>query len=371
MSIFSKLFDALTGDGGEEKQQTADRPCANCPSTCAIAGDACEVCAPYKKKLIDAVYYVDHLEEFRARYEVTGLAGESGTVTCPYCGGKSENHQVCEYCGSRLTEDTETAGKIKVEKASDIPNPIMEAQDIIFERYNTVIRKYAQNSSGSGGTGTGTDGSTLGSTLGDILSGLFGEEESSESESALGAKMSEEEIREAASLYGVSLGDYLTGLDNGKYLTLAGRKAAQQLGTSGQTDYTDYSPASAGVPGLAGIGTLASALLSGRGKLQGRPERRPPREPERRPDRRPGGAQDSRDARRPADAQFSGDGRRPVGPGRQQEDRSRTDRSRDHRSQTDRFQSGGSRDGRPGQSRDGGRMDRGDRGPGSMPGRNR
>ena len=101
--------------------------------------DAFSLCERLEEKLIDAVYYVDHLDEFNAQYEVVGLTGASSAITCPYCGAQTQNHQVCEYCGSKLSEDS---GKIKVASASDIPNPIMQAQDIIFERYETVIKQY-------------------------------------------------------------------------------------------------------------------------------------------------------------------------------------------------------------------------------------
>ena len=99
MSILSELFGSLFGDGEQQSSAVplATHPCSNCPSDCAIAGEACEICAPYKKRLIDAIYYVDHLDEFRAQYEVTGLGGTTGAITCPFCGAPTENHYVCEY----------------------------------------------------------------------------------------------------------------------------------------------------------------------------------------------------------------------------------------------------------------------------------
>ena len=95
---------------------------------------------------------------------------------------------------------------------------------------------------------------------------MSGEDSGSEGENPLGAKMSETEIKEAAALYGISVSTYLTGLDNGKYLTLAGKKAL---------DSGSYSNASATVvPGIAGIGALAGALLGGKQQAH-----RPPRPP--------------------------------------------------------------------------------------------
>lgn len=244
MSILSDLFGGIFDADGDNTQTSASgtHPCANCPSDCTIAGAACDVCSPYKKKLIDAVYYIDHLDEFKAQYEVTGLTGAASAITCPYCGAQTQNHMVCEYCGSKLSEES---GKIKVSSASEIPNPIMQAQDIIFERYETVIKQYASLSQNSDNKGI----------LEEILSAITGDDD--DNANALGAKMSEAEIREAASLYGVSVSDYLTGLDNGKYLTLAGRKAAASSGL-GDT----IAPAATGITGLAGIGLFANQLLN-------------------------------------------------------------------------------------------------------------
>lgn len=245
MSLLSRLFGSLSGK--DDTSTVTQRPCANCPSDCAIAGEACTVCEPYKRKLIDTLYYVDHLEEFLAKYEVADLAGEQ-VVNCPYCGARSSNPLVCEYCGSRLSDGT---GKIRVQKASDIPNPIMQAQDIIFERADCVIKQYTKSDSSSQGI------------LSELLAAVSGEDSDTEGENPLGAKMSEMEIKEAAALYGISVSTYLTGLDNGKYLTLAGKKAL---------DSGSCSNASATVvPGIAGIGAMAGALLGGK-----RPAHRPP-----------------------------------------------------------------------------------------------
>ncbi len=134
MSILSSLFEALNGAGAGASGASLERPCSNCPSDCAIAGDACAVCEPYKRELLDAVYYADHIEEFRSQYEVSPTADasqKSGTVNCPFCGAPSSDPYVCEYCGSRIA-DGAPSGKIKVASAADIPNPIMQAQDIIY-----------------------------------------------------------------------------------------------------------------------------------------------------------------------------------------------------------------------------------------------
>lgn len=277
MSIINNLLEKLTGldlDGSDTPQkQTVERPCANCPSDCAIAGEACTICEPYKKKLIDWVYHVDHLDEFRAQYEVVtqAQAAASGTTHCPRCGANSSDPYICEYCGSQLAEKPASSGKIQVSAASEIPNPIMQAQDVIYARYEAVLKKSQQDKSSS-------------SSSGSFLSNLFAEflgSETTEEEISLGGKMSESEITEAASLYGVTVGTYLTGLDNGKYLTLSAKKEADAQGAS------STAPATAGLAGMAGIGMLAGGLLSNSGYNRRRDDflRRPsqPSQPQRQP----------------------------------------------------------------------------------------
>ena len=55
MSFINDFLEKITGldlDGSDSKETAVvERPCANCPSNCAIAGTACAVCQPYKKKL--------------------------------------------------------------------------------------------------------------------------------------------------------------------------------------------------------------------------------------------------------------------------------------------------------------------------------
>lgn len=52
MSLINSFLEKITGldlDGSDSKEIAVERPCANCPSDCAIAGDACTICEPYKK----------------------------------------------------------------------------------------------------------------------------------------------------------------------------------------------------------------------------------------------------------------------------------------------------------------------------------
>lgn len=315
MSFLTDILNRLTESGNTAETDgvasQADHSCANCPGNCAIAPEACEACAPFKKKLIDTVYYVDHLDEFNARYEVTGLSDSGGSVICPYCGAPSGNAVICEYCGSRISD---AAQKIRVANASDIPNPIMQAQDIIFERYEAIVKKYTQETPAPSGL------------LQELFAILAGSSSESAEKSALGAKMSEAEIREAAGLYGVSVSEYLTGLDNGKYLTLAGQKAAAAAGTSsisGQEDsFQSFTPAALGMSGMAGVGMLAGTLLSGRKKAPQTPPGPAP-DPRHQPDgtmKRPQ-QPDVRD-RQPAMSSSRGPGRPESGRPRQTDSRS-------------------------------------------------
>ena len=272
MSLINDFLEKITGldlDGSDSKESAVvERPCANCPSNCAIAGTACSVCQPYKKKLIDAVYHIDHLDEYYDRYEVvsTPQTVSGGTTHCTHCGANSADPYVCEYCGSQLSEAPASSGKIQVSAASEIPNPIMEAQDIIWERYSVVIKQFGSNMF--------KNSAVKGSLIGDLFSQLLGaEDEADEETSALGSKMSEAEIREAASLYNVSVGTYLTGLDNGKYLTLKGKKEADAQGVS---NTSSFAPASMGLPGMAAVGMFAESIFSnssGRRRPQQFPQR--------------------------------------------------------------------------------------------------
>jgi len=139
MGFFSSLINAFNETSQSSSTSQADtHPCANCPSDCAIAGAICSTCEPYKKKLIDQVYWINHLEDYYNQYEV--VSEKSTTVVCPYCGGLSENKKICDYCGSTLN----TEGKIQVSAASEIPNPIMEAQNIIYRCLVDVWKQRAK-----------------------------------------------------------------------------------------------------------------------------------------------------------------------------------------------------------------------------------
>ena len=181
------------------------KPCKNCPSTCELYPDSCELCKPFKEKLIDQLYDVEHLEEFQARYEIVDPALQAaGTLTCPCCGGPNPAAAyTCEYCEAQLRE---SSGKIQVSSAKDIPDPIQLAQDTIFERRKTVCQS----------TGNSTD---ILEGISQLLSGKDGDD--------FGERMANEEIEQTAESYGVSVSAYLQGLDNGKYLTASAKKLQQ------------------------------------------------------------------------------------------------------------------------------------------------
>ena len=194
MSFFSKLF----GNGRKTK-----KPCANCESDCRYCPGACGECRPLKEALSDSLYTVDHLNEHYSKYIVVNEGTDVGTVLCPACNAANPSYNaVCDYCGSAIRGGS---GKIPVKSARDIPDPILEAQDIIYER-NEVIMNYASSDDG----------------VVDAISGIF--VSGSGSTDRLGNKMSVSEIKAAASSYGVTLSEYLQGLDNGVYLTYTALK---------------------------------------------------------------------------------------------------------------------------------------------------
>lgn len=241
MSIDLKGILSDIVNGGNEAEDV-QRPCRNCPSACAIAPDACDECKEYKEKLIDALYNVEHLDAFYDRYEVTGAAAAptTGTLNCPYCGGPSGAAlTVCEYCGMQLREGS---GKIQVASASEIPNPILEAQDLIFAR-RAAVSKYEKEESGG----------LLGGLL-EAAANLMGGGDND----AFGNKMTEDEIKETAAAYRVSVSSYLNGLDNGTHLT----KSAKARADSAAAASHGMNGAAYGAAG-AGIGMAGAAAMFG------------------------------------------------------------------------------------------------------------
>lgn len=249
MSLLESLFGSLTGTG-----DSFTPPHALCPGNCPIGPDACEQCLSYKQKLNDALYNVDHLEEYYARYVV----GQTtvGTTVCPYCGAPSADPQICEYCGMQIQEDD---GKIRVDSANDIPDPIVTARDIIYERHCAVVSPRLKNRSEG------------------LLSGLLSLFTDSEEES-LGPRMSRDEILQAAKAYDIPVREYLSGLDNGTYLTLEKKQEADRL--------SSLQHSSGSGTGLAGGAVIGSAF-SPHGHMRpsapppyiGRPPQSPPQHP--------------------------------------------------------------------------------------------
>ena len=228
MSILKNLINNLNGN--DSSGASVKRPCSNCASSCAIMGDACAECQPLKEKLLDTLYNVEHLDAYYDRYEVVDGATETtGTTGCPACGAAvPAGASVCEYCGTQIGE---SSGKIRVRGASEIPNPIMEAQDIIFER-REIEKKYAEQDSG------------LFAALQSLVSG---------DDDDFGDRMTEEEITATAAAYGVSVSSYLAGLDNGVYLTASAKALEERYGssTSGLGITTGIGAAGLGAAGIA------------------------------------------------------------------------------------------------------------------------
>lgn len=229
MAILGNILNNLLNLNEDSSSRTA-KPCKNCPSSCELFPDSCELCKPFKEKLIDQLYDVEHPEEFNARYEVVGTAQAEGSVTCPSCGGPNPASAfVCEYCGIQLRE---SSGKIRVSSASEIPDPIQLAQDTIFERRQAVCQKQESD--------TG------------LLEGIANLLNAKDTSDDFGERMTNEEIEETAQSYGVSVSAYLQGMDNGKYLTASAKKLQQASVTS----------ASAGAVGGAALGLGSSYIIS-------------------------------------------------------------------------------------------------------------
>ena len=257
MSLLSGLFDALTGESGSASSSSSTASSgrsliySNCAGGCRLTDDQCAVCQPYKKALIEAIYNIEHNDEYTARYEITGdtdaSAESEGTVKCPYCGAPTSNYIKCEYCGSKLGDGD---GKIKVKSAADIPDPVMETQNIIFERYNALKNE---------GTADDSDDSNSSELLSAIMNLITGDADSSKDTDVMGCMMSKEEIESMASVYSVTVAAYLTGLDNGSYLT----KSAYDKKQSAQS----YSSSASGLSG-SGL-TGAAAILGGASILGG------------------------------------------------------------------------------------------------------
>ena len=230
MSLLENLLGGLFGESGNG--ENIQKPCGNCASDCPVCPAACAECKPYKDKLADLLYDADHLEAYYDRYEVVPTGGaDIGNTTCPYCFAPTPaNATACEYCGSQLREGS---GKIRVMSAKEIPNPILEAQDAIFDRHE-IVRKYqSDDDSGAG----------ILETLADLVTG--GQEKDT-----FGDRMTEDEIKTTAAVYGVSVGTYLQGLDTGKYLTASAKAESEKAGAY-----------SAAIP-AAGLG-LGGAALGG------------------------------------------------------------------------------------------------------------
>jgi len=228
MGLISSLLNSLEGS------RNVSHPCTNCESDCKVCPDACDECKPYKEKLVDILYNVDNIEAFRAKYEVVSeTAANVGSCTCPACGAPNPATAFsCEFCGTLIKEPD---GKIRVTSANDIPNPILEAQELIFER-SSLVHRYSASSGSEG-----------------ILSAITTLLNGDSDESTLGSRMTEDEIKETAEAYGVSVSSYLQGLDNGKYLTY---EAKQQQNSVSQSSSSEYATAGAVGLGALGIGNI-------------------------------------------------------------------------------------------------------------------
>ena len=222
------------------------KPCTNCPSSCSIYPDACDECKEYKEELLDALYWVENRDEYYDGFEIVSpnAQANAGTVLCPSCGAPvSATAKFCEYCGTQLSAEAE---KIQVHSAAEIPDPILSAQDLIYDR-REIVKSYSKSSG------------LLGS-----LKNIFG---SSTDSLDLGDKMTVAEIENMANKYGVTVSSYLAGLDDGLY-----KSYYQNYGCS-----TDEARPASIVPMLIGAAAAGSAVKRrGRKMPRRRPEGRRP-----------------------------------------------------------------------------------------------
>lgn len=220
MSVIGNLFGGLFG---KKEKDAAVLPYANCSTTCPYYPDGCEKCGPYKEKLLGLIRDADHPDEYYARYEIVPDADTAGTSPCPFCGGANRvGANFCEYCGSQLRKDN---GKIRVTDAKEIPNPLLSAQDLIFARIYAM-----ENPDKNGGNG-------IIDSIAELITGKT---------DSLGDKMTEDEIKTTAAAYGVSVGTYLQGLDNGKYLTASKKAEADKAEASASAIHSAASSAAIG-----------------------------------------------------------------------------------------------------------------------------
>lgn len=198
--------DGLLGIIGNSPANDENKPFPDCPVLCYVHPMACSECSVIKKKINDALERLENKDLVYSGYVIDPNAAPGGERECATCGAPaSASDTECEYCGADLTDGR---SPIRIRNASDLPNPAMEAQDLIFER-RAVEKRYIKekNSAAKGVLGTLVG---IGMSLGSTMSGVD-------------QKMSMTELQEMADSYGVSLYSYLKGLDAGQYLTKKGK----------------------------------------------------------------------------------------------------------------------------------------------------
>ncbi len=196
------LFDTLTDD--------RKKPFSSCPVFCTSFPDACTECGQYNRKLEKVLYNVEHMDTFFSDYVIDPNAAPGGERECFNCGAPASPSDIeCPYCGEALTNGQ---SPIRVRSETEVPNPILEAQDIIMDKKEMLSRFQKQKNANNGILGAIMN---VGSGIADKMGTT--------------KKMTLAEIQETASAYGVSVHSYLVGLDQGTYLTKAGKAANDAL----------------------------------------------------------------------------------------------------------------------------------------------
>lgn len=180
------------------------KPYSTCPLACFIAPEACEECKSYKEALKEVLEDVENPEAYYSNFILDPDAMPGGERECWYCGAPALGvARECEYCGSDLGNGKSL---IRVQSKNEIPDPIVKAVNIIYERQKMAARYHKEK--GSGGLVKGLLG------LGGIATMKM---------NAFDKPMTVQEVKETAKSYNVSVCTYLSGLDTGTYMTKAGK----------------------------------------------------------------------------------------------------------------------------------------------------
>ena len=237
------FIDSLTDD--------RKKPYNSCPPLCTSFPDACMECGEYNKKLEKVLFNVEHADTFFSNYVIDPSAPPGGERECYNCGAPVDvNDTECPYCGEGLSNGL---SPIRVRSETDVPSPVLEAQDIILAKKEMLQNFQKQKNASNGFLGTLA---SMATNLSDKMGNL--------------QKMTLSEIQETAAAYGVSVHTYLVGLDRGTYLTKAGKASQDAIEKMNQQMQAQNAARAAARPatfssfGGAATGAVAGGMVAGR-----------------------------------------------------------------------------------------------------------